>query len=40
MKGLLSIQSEKQWTPFYVDLDPCESVIWPLFDLFESDITP
>ena len=30
MKGLLRKMSEKQWTPFYVDLDPCESDIWPV----------
>ena len=24
MKLLLSIMSEKQWTPFYLDLDPSE----------------
>ena len=25
--------SEKQWIPFYLDLDPCESAIW----MFELD---
>ena len=36
MKGLLSKISEKQWNPFYVNLDPCESAIWPVQ---ESDIS-
>ena len=35
MKVFLSIMSEKQWTPFYLDLDPCVSI---LLDLFELDI--
>ena len=28
MKVLSSIISEKQWTPFYLDLDPSESAIF------------
>ena len=31
MKVLLSIMSEKQWTPFYLNLDPCEGAIWPVW---------
>ena len=38
MKSLLSKMSEKEWTPFYVDLGPFESAIWGIGQKFKADL--
>jgi len=42
MKVLSSIMSEKQWTPFYLDLDPYESAIWTVWTghIVDQNTTP
>ena len=46
MKVLLSTMSEKQWAPFYLDLDPSESAIQPVWighivdKKFKADLNP